>query len=164
MSVTSVDVSRCRVARISPVLASLAAAVLAFGTAGAQSPSTSAPVAHTSTLGGAPDLQGLWDFTMRVGERSSPGFFALGPVEGGWAGSLTPYSTNTLAIRSLTVSGDSVQMVVASREGDVRFLGRLIAAARSMEGIVDYHGGVRVPMAATRRVPPVSRRSGAPRV
>jgi hypothetical protein len=106
---------------------------------------------RVSALGGGPDLQGLWDFTMRVGERSSTGFFALGPVERGWAGSLTPDSTNTLAIRVLTVHGDSVRMVVASREGDVPFHGRLSDNGRTMEGIVEYHGGARLPMTATRR-------------
>ena len=105
--------------------------------------------------GGGPDLQGLWDFTMRVGDRPSPGFFALGPVEGGWAGSLTLYLTNTLAIRALTVDGDSVRMVVASREGDVIFRGRLTDDGRAMEGIVDYHDGSRLPMAVTRRARPV---------
>ena len=107
--------------------------------------------ARATTHGGSPDLQGLWDFTMRVGERTSPGFFALGPVERGWAGSITMYLTNTLAIRAFTVDGDSVRMVVASREGDVRFVARLTDDARTMEGIVDYHGGARLPMTATRR-------------
>jgi hypothetical protein len=92
---------------------------------------------------------------MRVGARTSPGFFALGPVERGWAGSLTLYLTNTLAIRQLTVHGDSVRMIVASREGDVRFLARLTDDGRTMEGIVEYHGGARFPMTATRRARPV---------
>ncbi len=137
--------------------AALAATLLVSGTAGAQSTRTTAtsspaPAATTRiALGNGPDLQGLWDFTMRVGERVSTGFFALGPVEQGWAGSLTPDSTNTLAIRVLTVDGDSVRMVVASREGDVRFHGRLTDNGRTMEGIVDYHGGTRLPMTATRR-------------
>ena len=145
-------------ARLSAVsVAALAATLLASGTASAQSTrSTAAPppvqaAANATTLGGGPDLQGLWDFTMRVGERTSTGFFALGPVERGWAGSITPDSTNTLAIRVLTVEGDSVRMVVASREGDVLFRGRLTDDGRTMEGIVDYHGGARLPMTATRR-------------
>lgn len=152
-------------ARLSALsLAALAATLLASGTAGAQSaPSTAAtpsarPVAHATTLASGPDLQGLWDFTMRVGERTSPGFFALGPVEQGWAGSITMYLTNTLAIRTFTVDGDSVRMVVASREGDVRFLGRLTGNGRTMDGIVEYHGGARYPMTATRRMHPVAPR------
>jgi hypothetical protein len=147
-------------ARLSTVsVAALAATLLASGTAGAQSTRSTAAAprvqAAALTLGGGPDLQGLWDFTMRVGERPSPGFLALGPVEGGWAGSITMYLTNTLAIRELTVDGDSVRMVVASREGDVRFLARLTDDGRTMEGIVEYHGGARLPMTATRRARPV---------
>ena len=152
-------------ARLSAVsVAALAATLLASGTAGAQSTRSTAATppapaaADAITLGGGPDLQGLWDFTMRVGERTSPGFFALGPVERGWAGSLTLYLTNTLAIRALTVEGDSVRMVVASREGDVQFRGRLTDDGRTMEGIVDYHGGARLPMTATRRAQPVAPR------
>ena len=142
-------------------LAALAAALLTSGTASAQSTAATPPApatANATTLGPGPDLQGLWDFTMRVGDRTSPGFFALGPVEKGWAGSLTLYLTNTLAIRLLTVAGDSVRMVVASREGDVRFHARLTDNGRTMEGIVHYHGGARLPMTATRRAIPVAPR------
>lgn len=150
---------RCPARLLAVSVTALAATLLVSGTARAQSTGAATPSAQAGTsatvLGAGPDLQGLWDFTMRVGERYSPGFFALGPVEGGWAGSLTLYLTNTLAIRSLTVNGDSVRMVVASREGDVRFLGRLTNDSRTMEGIVEYHGGARLPMTATRRAQPV---------
>jgi hypothetical protein len=149
-------------ARLSAVFAAaLAVTLLASGTAGAQStrstPATPpVPTAANATrLGDSRDLQGLWDFTMRAGDRTSPGFLALGPVERGWAGSITMYLTNTLAIRTLTVTGDSVRMVVASREGEVQFRGRLSSDGRTMDGIVDYHGGARLPMTATRRAQPV---------
>jgi hypothetical protein len=146
------------VARLAALsVAALVAASFATETAAAQSPPTQA-AAPATTLGSGPDLQGLWDFTMRVGERTSTGFFALGPVERGWAGSLTPDATNTLAIRVLTVDGDSVRMIVASREGDVRFQGRLTDEGRKMEGIVEYHGGALLPMTATRRARPVAPR------
>lgn len=112
---------------------------------------TPATVAQASV-----DLQGIWDFTMRVGERTSPGFLALGPVEDAWAGSITMYLTNTLAIRRFTVEGDSLAMVVASREGDVIFRARLSDDARTMRGIVEYHGGARLPMVAMRRAQPVA--------
>lgn len=131
----------------------------AFAQAAQSAPSTtdSAPVG-AATPANAPDLQGLWDFEMRAGDRTSPGFFALGPVEQGWAGSITMYLTNTLAIRSLTVTGDSVRMVVASREGDVRFLARLVNNGRTMTGIVEYHGGALLPMMATLRPRPAATR------
>ena len=144
-----------RFARLIAVpVAALAATLLSSATANAQATGPTAATPPAATPASGPDLQGLWDFTMRVGERTSPGFLALGPVERGWAGSLTPDATNTLAIRVLTVDGDSVRMVVASREGDVRFQGRLTDDGRTMEGIVDYHGGARHPMVATRRARP----------
>ena len=156
--VTQLESERVTMSKI--LVAALAAVLLTSATARAQSTATppTPSAATTTTLGPGPDLQGLWDFTMRVGDRTSPGFFALGPVEQGWAGSLTLYLTNTLAIRSLTVEGDSVRMVVASREGDVIFHGRLTDNARTMQGIVDYHGGARLPMTATRRAIPVAPR------
>lgn len=127
----------------SHLVAWIAAACLAAAPLGAQ---------------GGPDLQGLWDFTMRVGDRTSPGFLALGPVEDGWAGSITMYLTNTLAIRRFAVDGDSVRMVVASREGDVTFRARLSADADTLHGIVEYHGGARLPMVALRRPQPIAPR------
>lgn len=90
--------------------------------------------------------------------RFRAGFLALGPVEDGWAGSITMYLTNTLAVRRFTVVGDSLAMVVASREGDVTFRARLSADADTLSGIVEYHGGARLPMLALRRPQPVAPR------
>lgn len=138
----------------------LAVLLLSRLTAGAQPapPPTAAPrvsdASESRPRGAGLDLQGIWDFTMRVGDRSSPGFIAIGPVEQGWAGSITMYLTNTLAVRPFAVTGDSVHMVVASREGDVRFVARLSGDGRLMEGIVEYHGGARLPMMAIRRPQP----------
>jgi hypothetical protein len=119
--------------------------------------SAAAPAPAPAAVAQGPvDFQGIWDFTMLVGERTSPGFLALGPVEDGWAGSITMYLTNTLAIRRFTVEGDSLAMVVASREGDVIFRARLSDDDRTMRGIVEYHGGARLPMVAVRRAQPVA--------
>jgi hypothetical protein len=162
---TATDRHRLRPAKRSAVsLAAFVATLLVSGTSGAQSTRSAAATPPTqaaapaSTRAGGPDLQGLWDFNIRAGERTSPGFFALGPVERGWAGSITMYVTNTLAIRAFTVEGDSVRMVVASREGDVLFRARLTDDGRTMEGIVEYHNGARLPMIAMRRAQPVAPR------
>ncbi len=156
--------ARLEMTRAARVAVTLALTLLASATAQAQaSRSASAapvspPTASANQLASATDLQGIWDFSMRAGDRTSPGFLALGPVDGGWAGSITMCLTNTLAIRQFTVVGDSVRMVVASREGDVRFLGRLLDGGSAMEGIVEYHGGALLPMRVTRRVLPVAPR------
>ncbi len=101
--------------------------------------------------GKAPDLQGQWDILMQVGATASPGLMALGPMDGAYAGSLTPYRTNTVAVRRLTLDGGAVLMSVASREGEVRFEGHLTGGPDTMCGTVLYHGGQRFPMVAVRR-------------
>ena len=98
-----------------------------------------------------PNLQGVWDFTMDTQPRLSRGFLVLGPVDGAWAGSLTPYATNSLAIRTLVVQAAAVRMVVASREGDVVFTGRLKGDGTMMCGTVAYHGGRVFPMIVHQR-------------
>ena len=99
----------------------------------------------------APNLQGVWDFAMDVSPRVSRGFMALGPLDGAWGGSLTPYATNSLAIRRLDQQGSAVRMVVASREGDVVFTGKLADDGSVMCGTVAYHGGRVFPMIARQR-------------
>lgn len=93
---------------------------------------------------------------MQVGDEPSPGVMALGPMDGAYAGSLTPYRTNTVAVRRLELVGGAIRMSVASREGEVLFEGRLTGNANTMCGTVLYHGGQRLPMVAVRRA------SGAP--
>ncbi|MGH7027978.1 hypothetical protein [Brevundimonas sp.] len=101
--------------------------------------------------GEAPDLAGQWDFLMQVGSTPSPGLLALGHMDGAYAGSLTPYRTNTVAVRRLTLDGGAVKMSVASREGEVLFEGRLTGKPDTMCGTVLYHGGQRLQMVAVRR-------------
>jgi hypothetical protein len=102
-------------------------------------------------VGEAPNLQGQWDFLMQAGERPSSGILALGPMDGAYAGSLTPYATNTVAVRRLTLDGGTVSMSVASREGEVLFEGHLTGNPDTMCGTVLYHGGQRFQMVAVRR-------------
>ncbi len=114
-------------------------------------PATCPAPATPATWATPPDLQGQWDFVIQAGDRASPGLMALGPLDGAYAGSLTPEATDTVAVRRLDLTGDVVRMSVASREGEVTFEGRLSADGKSMCGIVNYHGGVAYPMVATLR-------------
>lgn len=101
--------------------------------------------------GEAPDLAGQWDFLMQVGASPSPGLMALGHMDGGYAGSLTPYRTNTVVVRRLTLDRGTVTMSVATREGEVRFEGRLTGGPDTMCGSGLYHGGLSYRMVAVRR-------------
>lgn len=96
-------------------------------------------------------LNGHWDFKMHIGTTVSSGVMSLGWMDKDYAGSLTPDATNTVAIRKLTLRGDSVHMAVATPEGDVLFDGHLSGTGVELCGIVTYHGGRKFSMVATKR-------------
>jgi len=148
-----------------PAILTLSAALTASAPLHAEPTTPSLAVCEAAPFvptGEAPSLQGQWDFLMQVGERTSPGLLALGHMDGVYAGSLTPYATNTVAIRRLTLTGGAVSMSVASREGEVLFEGHLTGNADTMCGTVLYHGGQKLPMVAVRRPSTyVSRPAGA---
>lgn len=104
-----------------------------------------------SGAAGEPDLSGLWDFYMDVGGVPSFGLLTLGRLDGRYAGTLTPVRTAPVIVRSLTVTGRKVRMIVGSREGDVAYDAVLSGAADRMCGLVAYHGGLLHPMVAQRR-------------
>ncbi len=120
--------------------------------AGGGTPALSAcEAARFVPAGEAPNLQGEWDFLMQVGQSPSPGLMAIGPMDGGYAGSLTPYRTNTVVVRRLTLDGTAVNMSVATREGEIRFAGHLLGEGDTICGSGLYHGGVSYRLVAVRR-------------
>lgn len=101
--------------------------------------------------GEAPNLHGHWDFLMIPRGTPSFGLMSIGFVGADYGGSLAPARTAPVVLRKLSVDGNSIQMVVASTEGDVRFDGRLSAKGDFMCGTVTYHGGETLPMVAQKR-------------
>ena len=132
----------------------LAAALAAPGAAATQPP-TSIVVncdAGASKVGGeAPNLHGHWDFLMVPRGTPSFGLMSIGFVGADYGGSLAPARTAPVVLRKITLTGNSIHMVVASREGDVLFDGRLSAKGDFMCGTVTYHGGETFPMVAQKR-------------
>jgi hypothetical protein len=132
----------------------LAAAVAAPATVAAQ-PATSIAVncgAGAAPAGGeAPNLHGNWDFLMDVGGEPSFGLMSIGFVGADYGGSLAPVRTAPVVLRKITLTGNSIHMVVASRDGDVLFDGTLSAKGDRMCGTVTYHGGRTFPMVAQKR-------------
>ena len=82
---------------------------------------------------------------------ASFGLMSIGFVGVDYGGSLTPARTAPVVLRKVTLAGNGIQLVVASREGDVRFDGRLSAKGDYMCGTVTYHGGETFPMVAQKR-------------
>ena len=116
------------------------------------------PSAAAGAAASEPDLAGLWDFYMDVGGVPSFGLLTIGRLDGRYGGTLTPVRTAPVVLRNLTVSDQTVRMVVGSREGDVTFNGVLSGPGDRMCGIVTYHGGQLIPMVAQRRSQPPSER------
>lgn len=127
----------------------------AFAAPAAAQPATSVAVnceVEAATVGGeAPNLHGHWDFLMVPRGVPSFGLMSIGFVGADYGGSLAPVRTAPVVLRGITVTGNRIHMVVASREGDVLFDGRLSAKGDLMCGTVTYHGGETFPMVAQRR-------------
>jgi len=98
-----------------------------------------------------PDLSGIWDFYMDVGGEPSFGLLTISRLDGAYGGTLTPVRTAPLIVRRITVDGPKVALIVASLEGDVAFNATLSGDGYRLCGIVDYHGGLKLPMVAQRR-------------
>ena len=109
------------------------------------------PAHAAGAAAGEPDLAGLWDFYMDVGGIPSFGLLTIGRLDGHYGGTLTPVRTAPVVLRSLTVSGRNVRMIVGSLEGDVTLNATLSGPADRMCGVVTYHGGLLYPMVAQRR-------------
>ncbi|XHS00073.1 hypothetical protein ACFB49_16690 [Sphingomonas sp. DBB INV C78] len=100
--------------------------------------------------GQPPELSGLWDVVMDVGGVPSFGLLSVGMSGAALGGSLA-LTPGVVVVRSLKSDGQTVAMIVASREGDVRFDGSLASDGKRMCGIVSYHGGQRFEMIAQKR-------------
>jgi hypothetical protein len=101
--------------------------------------------------GEVPNLHGHWDFLMVPRGTPSFGLMSIGFVGADYGGSLAPARTAPVVLRKITLTGNSIRMVVASTEGDVLFDGKLSAKGDFMCGTVTYHGGETFPMVAQKR-------------
>ena len=101
--------------------------------------------------GEAPNLHGHWDFLMVPRGMASFGLMSIGFVGADYGGSLAPARTAPVVLRKISLTGNSIRMVVASTEGDVLFDGKLSAKGDFMCGTVTYHGGETFPMVAQKR-------------
>lgn len=127
------------------ILAALALALLAACVSGPANPAGTRAAAPAS-------LAGDWSFRVETGEgRATLGRLSLAPAPGGYAGTLTTtQGNNVLPVRSFTVDGATVRMIVDSPQGAVTFAGALADGARAFAGTVTYHDGRGYPLTATK--------------
>ena len=133
------------------VLAAACAAPAALAAQPATSIAVNCGAGAAAAGGEAPKLHGNWDLLMDVEGIPSFGLLSIGLIEGGYGGSLTPARTAPVVLRRISLTGNSIHMVVASRAGDVLFDGRLSAEGDRMCGTVTYHDGRTFPMLAQKR-------------
>lgn len=109
------------------------------------------------------NLHGNWDFLMAARGQASFGTMSIGFVGAEYGGMLAPTRTAPVVIRTITLTGNAIRMIVATRESDVVFEGHVSAKGDFLCGTVTYHGGEVFPMIAHKRPmtyqsPPVSER------
>jgi hypothetical protein len=127
------------------------AALPASATEAAASIAVNCDAGPAASGGEAPNLHGHWDFLMVPRGTPSFGLMSIGFVGADYGGSLAPARTAPVVLRKVTLTGNGIQLVVASREGDVLFDGKLSAKGDFMCGTVTYHGGETFPMVAQKR-------------
>ena len=137
--------------RIIACVALASAALPASATEAAASIAVNCDAGPAASGGEAPNLHGHWDFLMVPRGTPSFGLMSIGFVGADYGGSLAPARTAPVVLRKVTLTGNGIQLVVASREGDVLFDGKLSAKGDFMCGTVTYHGGETFPMVAQKR-------------
>lgn len=101
--------------------------------------------------GESPSLHGNWDILFDAGGTPNFGLLAVGLIDTAYGGSLSLWGTAPVVVRNINLTGNSIQMTVASPGGDVLFDGTLSAKGDRMCGTVTYHDGRKFPMVAQKR-------------
>jgi hypothetical protein len=102
-------------------------------------PAPAAPAPAAAPAAGR-DMSGTWDFSVDAGGQTIPGEMVVTRSGSGYGGTITPQGMNQGAIRSVTVTGDRMVMVVDSPEGEVTFNGTLTSDGRAVAGTLLYQG------------------------
>ena len=97
-------------------------------------------------------LAGDWVFDVQTGENVAHGAMTLVADGASYTGTLTTdQGNNVLPVRSLTLRGSDLSMLVESPNGNVTFNGTLAADAQTFQGKVTYYNGQTFPMSGRRR-------------
>lgn len=103
----------------------------------APAPAAPAPAASTAT---ARDVTGNWDFTVDAGGQTVSGEMVVTRVGAGFGGTVTPQGMSAATIRSVTITGDRIVLVVDSPDGEATFNGTLSTDNRTITGNLAFNG------------------------
>ena len=104
---------------------------------------------------GRPKARGLagdWVFEVQTGQNVAHGAMTLLADGASYKGTLTTdQGNNVLPVRSLTLQGSDLSMLVESPNGNVTFKGTLAGDAQTFQGKVTYYNGQIYAMSGRRR-------------
>lgn len=109
-------------------------------------PATTTPPPATATtpaaapVSGTRDLSGSWDFSVDAGGQTIPGEITLTRSGTSYTGTVVPQGLPSSTVRSATITGDRVAMLIDSSDGEVSVDAVLSADGRSMSGTVLFQG------------------------
>lgn len=99
-----------------------------------------------------PNLAGDWVFEAQTGDNVAHGAMTLVADGASYKGTLTTDQTdNVLPVRSLTLQGSDLSMLVESPEGNITVKGTLADDAQTFQGKVIYFDGKIFAMSGRRR-------------
>ena len=99
-----------------------------------------------------PDLAGDWVFEAQTGDNVAHGALTIVADGASYKGTLTTDQTdNVLPVRSLTLQGSDLNMLVESPEGNITVKGTLADDAQTFQGKVIYFNGQIFAMSGRRR-------------
>lgn len=89
---------------------------------------------------GGVDVVGTWDFTVDAGGQTIPGEMVIGRSGSAYTGTVTPQGMSAATIRSVTISGNRVTLLVDTPDGEATFDGTMAADNRTLSGTVAFQG------------------------
>jgi len=98
-----------------------------------------APAAMPAPAGGV-DVVGTWDFSVDAGGQTIPGEMVIRRSGATLTGTVTPQGMNEATIRTVTINGMRVVVLIDTPDGEATFDGTMAADNRTLTGTVLYQG------------------------
>lgn len=102
----------------------------------APAPAAMAPAAPA----GGVDVVGTWDFTVDAGGQTIPGEMVITRSGSAYGGTVTPQGMSAATIRTVTISGTRVTVLIDTPDGEATFDGTMTADNRTLSGTVAFQG------------------------
>lgn len=99
-----------------------------------------APAAAPPAAATADRLTGTWDFSVDAGGQIIPGEMNVTRSGANYGGTVSPQGMSQATIRSASIAGDRVVMVIDTPDGEATFNGTFSTDGRNLTGTVAYNG------------------------